>query len=404
MDASGDLLTILKNELEPYGMEVYMFKVGWYNAQVSSGFRLAFADDTVCAVVLTIPSFFEKAFLPYLKSFNPKGFSADPIDSCTAFYIQNAVAKLKISASIMYDYEMLPSRRPKVLVQTAAHIAGAAFYYQRCHVTARPPTSTSDGMFGFENQCEMHHALLQNQELDDLPDKVKNKIKQENGIDCSATSESHRDLSCNNSVSDVINKPILKEMVGSNDDFDPWNKNDKIFGVCIHPKYGGWFAIRCVVVFDKILHLSLTPPAPEDCVPCRQCRIELLNRFNGNWKDWTYRDIIRVKERYSDKQKLYFETSPKDRKQLLGLLWVYGVVLQCNCCVNVIPATSCSTVWLILLCCCKYFACYRVLIIPRSILICISSCFALIFVSSQWLNTTVDCSQWSFAPTHLVFE
>lgn len=32
---------------------------------------------------------------------------------------------------IMYDYETLPNRKPKFLAQTAAHAAGAAYYYQR---------------------------------------------------------------------------------------------------------------------------------------------------------------------------------------------------------------------------------------------------------------------------------
>lgn len=31
----------------------------------------------------------------------------------------------------IHDFELLPSRRPKILVQTAGHVSGAAFYYQR---------------------------------------------------------------------------------------------------------------------------------------------------------------------------------------------------------------------------------------------------------------------------------
>lgn len=32
---------------------------------------------------------------------------------------------------IMYDYEILPTRKPKFLAQTAAHVSGAAYLYQR---------------------------------------------------------------------------------------------------------------------------------------------------------------------------------------------------------------------------------------------------------------------------------
>lgn len=38
----------------------------------------------------------------------------------------------------MYDYEMLPNRKPRFLAQTAAHVAGAAYYYQRKDVQQDP--------------------------------------------------------------------------------------------------------------------------------------------------------------------------------------------------------------------------------------------------------------------------
>lgn len=36
---------------------------------------------------------------------------------------------------VRYDYELLPSRKPKFLAQTAAHVSGAAYYYQKSDVT-----------------------------------------------------------------------------------------------------------------------------------------------------------------------------------------------------------------------------------------------------------------------------
>lgn len=38
----------------------------------------------------------------------------------------------------MFDYEILPNRKPKFLAQTAAHVAGAAYYYQRKDVKLDP--------------------------------------------------------------------------------------------------------------------------------------------------------------------------------------------------------------------------------------------------------------------------
>lgn len=39
---------------------------------------------------------------------------------------------------VIFDYEILPSRKPKFLAQTAAHVAGAAYYYQRKDVKLDP--------------------------------------------------------------------------------------------------------------------------------------------------------------------------------------------------------------------------------------------------------------------------
>lgn len=39
---------------------------------------------------------------------------------------------------VIADYEVHPNRRPKILAQTAAHVAGAAYYYRRQDVEADP--------------------------------------------------------------------------------------------------------------------------------------------------------------------------------------------------------------------------------------------------------------------------
>ncbi len=39
----------------------------------------------------------------------------------------------------MQDFEMVPgTRKPKVLVQTAAHVSGAAYYYQKTDIQDGP--------------------------------------------------------------------------------------------------------------------------------------------------------------------------------------------------------------------------------------------------------------------------
>lgn len=96
-------------------------------------------------------------------------------------------------------------------------------------------------------------------------------------------------------------------------------KLQKLYGVCIHPRYGGWFAIRGVLIFPDVQVPSLEQKLPVDCVSTDEKKIQLLNRFNFHWQDWTYRDIIDVEERYSEEQMQYFATPPAKRFKLLGL-------------------------------------------------------------------------------------
>uniref|UniRef100_A0A8C9R0A7 Cyanocobalamin reductase / alkylcobalamin dealkylase n=2 Tax=Scleropages formosus TaxID=113540 RepID=A0A8C9R0A7_SCLFO len=225
----------LSEFLMPLGFEVYPFKVGWYNAVLIPTLHLSYPDHTVAVVVLSTPKMFEQAFKPFLKRESFKGLN-DPIDQCVADCISTCVSQCfpDQPVDISYDYEMLPSRKPKFLAQTAAHVAGAAYYYQRTDITN-----------------------------------------------------------------------------------DPWGEK-KMFGVCIHPRLGGWFAIRALLVFPSVVvDEELIQKPPPDCVPSQEDRVELLERFNFRWKDWSYRDIIPSVQCYSEEQKTYFSTPPDQRAMLL---------------------------------------------------------------------------------------
>ena len=91
----------------------------------------------------------------------------------------------------------------------------------------------------------------------------------------------------------------------------------KIYGVSIHPKYGGWFALRGALIFRNLRCPELEKKEPVDIVNTREKRIDLLERYNFQWQDWTYRDIIPVEKKYSELQKEYFATPPKDRQCLV---------------------------------------------------------------------------------------
>lgn len=218
-------------------------QIGWYNAVVLPAFRLPYDDETVAWAVISQPSMFEKLFVPYLRAAWKDGTYSDkdPLDACLFQYLNELVRNFRpqFEVDVIQDYDMHPDRRPKVLVQTAGHVAGAAYYYQREHL-----------------------------------DKVA----------------------------------------------DPWDESKKIFGVSVHPNFGGWFAFRGVLIFKGLTGPStLVQTPPPDCVPTLEMKVELLRRFNECWEDWTYRDVCGspIQEIYSDKQKLYFGTLPKDRTSII---------------------------------------------------------------------------------------
>lgn len=167
--------------LEQFGMESYSFLIDWYNSKVQKAFWLPYNKNTVAFTIISTPSMFEKAFIPFIVS-ECIDHHNDPLDQC----MRNVVGKLKMvlndfDIEIIHDYELTPTRRPKILMQTAGHVSGAARFYQRS----------------------------------DLEDE------------------------------------------------DPWKKDKKIFGVSIHPIYGGWFAFRAVIIMKNHICENLEEKIPK---------------------------------------------------------------------------------------------------------------------------------------------
>lgn len=284
----SDVSNALDAYFRPLGLEIHPFKVGWYNESVSAPFMLPFNDNTIAFVIISSPSMFERAFIPYLKKnlveIAGGNKSRDPLDSALTYHFQKAKCLFASEEiDVIQDFEILPNKRPKILVQTAAHIAGASFYYQK-------------------------------KDVENLHDKGCDEIaNNSSGGDRSLTGAAMKvDGRKNNMVSNPADKPYTSAA--------PWEPKEKIFGVCIHPKYGGWFAIRGVMIFRN-LQGNIQRRDPINCVASRRLKIELLTRFNRNWRDGSYRDIIPVIERYSELQIKYFNTEPKDRHELIAEIY-----------------------------------------------------------------------------------
>jgi len=216
---------------DPLGLKFYPFCIGWYNNKVDPRFHLDYDSDTLAFCVISTPKFFENSFLSYVKNMTKS--VNDPFDQCMISTFKNLKEFLKEEIDVIHDFELNSKRRPKMLVQTAGHVSGAAFYYQK--------------------------------------------------------------------------KDVLE---------NPWGSK-KIFGVSCHPWYGGWFGFRGSLIFKNSLTSFLTYKEPEDLLSVEQ-KIQLLDRFNHSWKDWTFRDAYNMSgERYSKFQQEYFQCKPSDRYLLL---------------------------------------------------------------------------------------
>ena len=242
------LIEKLNSQFQQFGFEFHPFLVSWYNAKVSSVFELKYNPETLSILVTSTPSMFERMFLPFLRTKLDPSCTRDPIDQA----VQEKLGEMKYILTenvteIIYDFELQPNRAPKILMQTAGHISGAAYYYQRSDVPAHT-----------------------------------------------------------------------------------WGNEENIYGVSMHPKFGGWFAFRAVAILN-ISAPDLLPRLPSDCVKSNERKIELLNRFNKQWQDWTYRDMSdEIVEKYSDKQRLYFGTEPKYRGEVVKQMVGEGVGQDCN--------------------------------------------------------------------------
>jgi len=171
----------LNRVIDDFGLECYPFKVQWYNDCVKKNFQLDFQGDTLAFVIISTPSFFEKSFIPFLTNHSKADNRTDFLDQCISRCLQHAAESFpEHEIEMMHDFEMRPgTRRPKILVQTAGHVSGAAYFYQK---------------------------------------------------------------------DDIANSP--------------WEPNQNIYGVSLHPKYVGWFALRGVMIFKnlKVTDLCYKPP------------------------------------------------------------------------------------------------------------------------------------------------
>lgn len=174
----------IKVWFENVGLEIHYFKISWYNQVVASEYRLSYHPDTLAFVIISKPCMFEKAFLPFLSEMMKSTdieTSSDPLDKCMIYNFQLLKKKLYdeigLIVETIHDFELImPYRRPKILLQTAAHVSGSAYYYkiqnakQKLGVCIHP---LYGGWFGIRGAFICHQLLapdlIQRPSLDIVP-------------------------------------------------------------------------------------------------------------------------------------------------------------------------------------------------------------------------------------------
>jgi methylmalonic aciduria homocystinuria type C protein len=99
-------------------------------------------------------------------------------------------------------------------------------------------------------------------------------------------------------------------------------KDKKVMGVCIHPKYGGYFSARAVVITNQeIADNELNQPV-KTLVDEKEIS-KILIELNKNWKAGLWRDGFGTEnttvdnQKYSEEAQIYFNTIPSERKPLI---------------------------------------------------------------------------------------
>lgn len=90
-----------------------------------------------------------------------------------------------------------------------------------------------------------------------------------------------------------------------------------MMGLCLHPKYGGWFAIRGCLIFKNLSCDDLPRKEAHNVLVEPADQLNAVELFNYHWRDCRFRDAIDVQEKYSELQQRYFNTPSGQRGPIL---------------------------------------------------------------------------------------
>lgn len=144
-------LESFNKEANPLGFEAAPFLVGSYNNLVSKSFRLDYPSNTLAVVVISNNKMFDtvkKYYTDNLKDKEPVN-GLHPVDKCVSHYISEIAFKVFPACDIIFDFDKASPTavQPKINIQTAGHVSGIAYYYQRKDV------ESADDVWPDSNVC-----------------------------------------------------------------------------------------------------------------------------------------------------------------------------------------------------------------------------------------------------------
>uniref|UniRef100_A0A914VIR9 Cyanocobalamin reductase (cyanide-eliminating) n=1 Tax=Plectus sambesii TaxID=2011161 RepID=A0A914VIR9_9BILA len=99
---------------------------------------------------------------------------------------------------------------------------------------------------------------------------------------------------------------------------NPWTDGRSVIGVSLHPRYGGYFAFRCVLIFPKVfVSPTFSPPRPLKILESQEAIKTAIEAFNFSWQDARFREYGNPQEKYEELQTRYFSVPPAERWALL---------------------------------------------------------------------------------------
>jgi len=253
----------MQEEAGRAGLEVAPLKVGWYNqALEDKSYQLDYPDETFAFGIISAPSFFEKTFAKHLETCLDNSKGSDP-------------------------------ESPKD-------------YFDDC-----VRNTVDENLLGELKKSGIEVRVLYDFDMDQetfKPHMLAQVVAHSAGM---ARCYRQNDLNEEGYVS-------YKELNGGKD-----VDRSKIYPVCLHPKYGGWFGIRALVVFPGLTLCDgsvVSRKQPHEILTSQQQIAKLLYLYNNCWADWTYRDVGMPSSksgetRYSEPQKQYFAQMPDQRTE-----------------------------------------------------------------------------------------